>query len=65
MNIYKNLSFLSRNESFLKAKNFLSNCLKENYIYNETFIITENPEVSAIIPMFNCSKFKIHSKSEY
>ena len=57
INIYKNLSFLSRYDSFCKAKNFLNNCLNEKYIYNETIRLTKNPEVSAIIPIFNCSKF--------
>jgi len=64
INIYKNLSFLSRYDSFGKAKNFLNNCLNEKYIYNETIRLTKNPEVSAIIPIFNCSKFKTKSKDK-
>ena len=57
INIYKNFSFSSRDDAFCKAKKFLNNCLKENYINNEEFILSENPKITAVIPIFNCSKF--------
>ena len=56
-NIYKNETYPSRYDAFCKAKNFLNNCLKENYIINRTLTLTDKPEISAVIPMFNCSQF--------
>ena len=57
MDIYKNETFPSRYEAFCKAKKFLNNCLREKYIKKGAFNISEKPEISAVIPMFNCSQF--------
>ena len=56
-NIYKNETFPSRAEAFSRAKEFLYNCLQENFIQTGTFIVSEKPKISAIIPLYNSSKF--------
>ena len=56
-NIYKNETFPSRSEAFIKAKNFLNSCLREEYIQNQKFILPEKPKISTVIPLYNSSHF--------
>ena len=56
-NIYKNETFPSRSEAFRKSKKFLFNCLQENYIQERVFNSSEQPKISTVIPLYNCSKF--------
>ena len=55
-----NLDFIydDRNTSFKKAYNFLIKCLEHKLIHNITKNISvENPEVSAIIPVYNSKNY--------
>ena len=56
-NIYNNQTFPSRVEAFYQAKNFLNNCLQENYIHKQEFTLAENIRISAVIPLYNSSQF--------
>ena len=56
-NIFKNETFESRSEAFFKAKNFLNNCLHENFIQNITFNSQNNPLISAVIPLYDSEQF--------
>ena len=56
-NIFKNETFESMYDAFYKSKNFLYNCLQENYIKKEVFSLSEKPQITAVIPIFNCSNF--------
>ena len=56
--IYKDYKFDSLTDSFNKAKDFLDKCSRGILINNKIqFISSENPKVTAIIPVYNSEKF--------
>jgi len=59
MRIYiKKKKFDTRNDSFKKSKDFLDKCIKGILINDKNnFILSENPKVSAIIPVYNSKNF--------
>ena len=52
-NIFKKMKFPSETKSFKRAKNFIDKCFKGIYINKRPFKKYVNPEVSAIIPVYN------------
>ena len=49
--------FDSMEDSFQKAKEFINNSINGISYNNKTFILTEKPKVSVIIPIYNCKDF--------
>ena len=59
MNVIFNISerkYESMHDAFNKAKDFIDKCLKGILTNNQTIKPSENPKVSAIIPLYNCKK---------
>ena len=52
-NIFKKMKFPSKSKSFKRAKNFIDKCFKGIYINKRPFKKYINPEVSALIPVYN------------
>ena len=55
--IYKEEKFDSLNEAFKKAKDFLDKSMKGILLNKPPFISSENPKISAIIPLYNSKNF--------
>ena len=47
----------SRNDAFNKAIDFIKNCLSSNLLEFESNFLYQKPQVSVVIPMFNCQKY--------
>ena len=57
-NIYKEEKFDSLHVAYSKAKDFLDKCMKGILIQDKNkFVSTENPKVSAVIPIYNSKRF--------
>ena len=54
--IYSEEKYPNKDESFNHAKTFLKICLDNKLINNKTIVPSNNPKVSAIIPLYNCEK---------
>ena len=55
-NIYKGKERLSREMALARGRNYLDKCLEGLLFNHKTFIISNEPKITAIIPLFNDEK---------
>ena len=55
-NTNKRRKRLSRRKTLIKGRNYLYKCLDGIFLNNQSFIISNEPKITAIIPVYNCEK---------